>query len=734
LQTIAHELDDLVPVILTGADGIGQTSATGDDIQLIPVGQGFKNTFCVSTGPDGKAQTTVCGNDIPDAEENGIPSDNECDDGNIVDGDGCSSICVVEFCGDGVPNDFPNEECDDGNSNNRDDCLNTCQLPTCGDGFVHNEGTAPFEECDDGGTIDGDGCTADCMLEFCGDGVVNDSPNEECDNGEQNSDTEPDVCRTDCRLPHCGDEVVDSGEQCDDGNTNGRDDCPNTCQLPTCGDGFVHDKGTAPFEECDDGGTIDGDGCTADCRLEFCGDGVANDFPNEECEDGNQNGEDDCTNDCKLPICGDGFVHNEGTAPFEECDDGNRHNDDACLVGCINASCGDGFLQRGVEQCEPPNTPTCGENCLAILPPFCGDNVVDPPEEECDDGNNSNKDDCLNTCQIATCGDGFLHASGTPPLEECDDGNAAPGDGCSRICEIECGNGVIDGACVEGTVGLECSTDEDCDTGAGAGDGVCIAETCDPGAANLCLPGPETCSDVCGIEECGNAEVECAEQCDLGPANGVPGSGCEADCTRNVIGRRDVRGKSDECPSAWTLDAAPRDQRRTTQVCTDGDPCDFDAIPGQCTFRVGVCLNRPGVPGCTLGGLSSFDLRLKVNVSDQAAVAAEIITAAVAKLAPSSADVPGRCRRGLRGKVCSIPDNPECDTFFGAGDGICDVGTGVLFDPPLDPQDQGGDQISPCTPGKDIVVSAGARLKLRSLVHRTTGKRDRDMVRLLCEP
>lgn len=55
----------------------------------------------------------------------------ECDDGNTVGGDGCSSICTIEtpepdpFCGDGKINQ-PDEECDDGNNDNGDGCSAIC--------------------------------------------------------------------------------------------------------------------------------------------------------------------------------------------------------------------------------------------------------------------------------------------------------------------------------------------------------------------------------------------------------------------------------------------------------------------------------------------------------------------------------------------------------------------------------------------------------------------------------
>ena len=69
----------------------------------------------------------VCGNGI-------VESGEQCDDGNTVDGDGCSSTCTIEappvgpVCGDGEIG--PGEECDDGalNGTAGDDCSSTCQL------------------------------------------------------------------------------------------------------------------------------------------------------------------------------------------------------------------------------------------------------------------------------------------------------------------------------------------------------------------------------------------------------------------------------------------------------------------------------------------------------------------------------------------------------------------------------------------------------------------------------
>jgi cysteine-rich repeat protein len=88
--------------------------------------------------------------------------------------------CANAKCGDGFVWTGI-ESCDDGNLNNGDGCSSTCQLPKCGDGTVDTG-----EECDDGNTTNGDGCSSTCKLSTCGDGFVD--PNESCDLGAANAD------------------------------------------------------------------------------------------------------------------------------------------------------------------------------------------------------------------------------------------------------------------------------------------------------------------------------------------------------------------------------------------------------------------------------------------------------------------------------------------------------------------------------------------------------------------
>ena len=175
----------------------------------------------------GSAHAVQCGDGFLDE-----PAGEQCDDGNLIDGDGCSSICTFEvpepFCGDG--NLDPGEACDDGNNDDGDGCSANCTVePFCGDGNLD-----PGEACDDGNNADNDGCSADCTIEaFCGDGNLNDG--EECDDGNR---IEGDGCDNNCMIePFCGDGNLDPGEQCDDGNNVSGDGCSATCETEKGGEG-----------------------------------------------------------------------------------------------------------------------------------------------------------------------------------------------------------------------------------------------------------------------------------------------------------------------------------------------------------------------------------------------------------------------------------------------------------------------------------------------------------------
>ena len=106
------------------------------------------NDECLREGANfGQEKTTVlglvyeCGSNGLQQDANGAGED--CDDGNNINGDGCSSQCLSEgvessICGDG--NIGIGEDCDDGNNINGDGCSNICL----------NEGSAGFADCGNG--------------------------------------------------------------------------------------------------------------------------------------------------------------------------------------------------------------------------------------------------------------------------------------------------------------------------------------------------------------------------------------------------------------------------------------------------------------------------------------------------------------------------------------------------------------------------------------------------------
>jgi cysteine-rich repeat protein len=220
-----------------------------------------RGTLCDSTDPSCKAIAPgcerlapggaycegdtrfVCGPDLVSIEEEACAG--RCSGGE----------CIPADCGDGVVQD--DEECDDGNDVDTDDCTSTCLEATCGDGFLF----ARQEDCDDGNDIDTDDCPSTCRNARCGDGFTNEDV-EECDDANL---IETDACLSSCQSASCGDGVVFANtEECDDGNDIDTDDCPSTCKDATCGDGFVWKD----EEECDDDDIKVGDGCSSDCESE----------------------------------------------------------------------------------------------------------------------------------------------------------------------------------------------------------------------------------------------------------------------------------------------------------------------------------------------------------------------------------------------------------------------------------------------------------------------------------
>jgi cysteine-rich repeat protein len=124
---------------------------------------------------DGLGYATCTGQTLPSPETCGPAAiDENCNNQVNEQGAGCT-------CGDGWLS--VGEECDDGNDVETDACTSICAPPACGDGFLY-----PGEQCDDGNDVETDTCTSACAPPFCGDGFLQPNDGEVCDDGNQSDD------------------------------------------------------------------------------------------------------------------------------------------------------------------------------------------------------------------------------------------------------------------------------------------------------------------------------------------------------------------------------------------------------------------------------------------------------------------------------------------------------------------------------------------------------------------
>jgi len=135
-------------------------------------GDGCSSICTVEPPGGGEELLPVCGNLITESGEVCDGNSESCIinsyTGMRACAIGCESFGVCEtqqFCGDSVVNGL--EQCDDGNTLNGDGCSSTCAIeqggkspePACGNAILESD-----EECDDGNRISGDGCSSLCRL------------------------------------------------------------------------------------------------------------------------------------------------------------------------------------------------------------------------------------------------------------------------------------------------------------------------------------------------------------------------------------------------------------------------------------------------------------------------------------------------------------------------------------------------------------------------------------------
>ncbi|MBN1772307.1 MAG: DUF4215 domain-containing protein [Deltaproteobacteria bacterium] len=529
--------------------------------------------------------------------------------------------------------------------------------PTCGDGIVDLG-----EDCDDANDVEGDGCDNDCTYSCtssteCDDG--NDCNGTEsctdhaCVDGTPPADGtactqpsgEPGVCRGGaCVGADCGNGTVDTGEECDDGNTDDTDACLSTCQSASCGDGHVW-EGT---EACDDGNDLPDDGCESDCTFSCTTDA--------ECSDGEAcNGEETCGAShacvdgtppaegtactlpdgragvcrggvCAAPECGNGTVD-----AGEECDDGNTDNTDACLSTCRNASCGDGFVWAGHETCDGDSARACTSSCDTTGTETCDacnwSACVPPPEtcngldEDCVEGPDNGftcvmgaTGSCTTTCSSTgsrTCSTACEWGTCVPPAEVCngadDDcvGGADNGFDCVRAstqsCTTSCastGNQTCSDTCAWGSCAPPAEicngVDDDCVGGADNGFD-CVRDATRSCTTTCSSTGTETCGSTCAwgacvppAETCNGHDDDCDGICD-------DGFGCCAGTTvtcTTTCGSTGVGACTATCglPSGTACTPPVETCNGLDDDCVGGADNGFDCVMGATrTCTVGAC-------------------------------------------------------------------------------------------------------------------------------------------------
>ncbi|HJL20015.1 MAG TPA: MopE-related protein [Sandaracinaceae bacterium LLY-WYZ-13_1] len=226
------------------------------------------------------------------------------------------------------------------------------------------------------------------------------------------------------------------------------------CVASECGDGYVDE---AAGEECDDGNDMAFDGCEPDTCAFTCTDDA-------QCDDGREcNGVETCTDnlctpgsppgdgaECELDGGGDGVCRGDACVSAgcgngvvdggEDCDDGNEMDRDGCDVDCT-FSC----TMEGTEECSDGDVCN-GEETCDVATNAC----VDGEPLDCDDGDECTMNECDPTdgCMnplIDEDGDG--HAPDSLSCgDDCDDGDPDRFEGAEELCDgidNDC-NGIMD--------------------------------------------------------------------------------------------------------------------------------------------------------------------------------------------------------------------------------------------------------------------------------------------------
>lgn len=283
---------------------------------------------------------------------------------------------------------------------------------------------------------------------------------------------------------------------------------------------------------------------------------------------------------CRDPFadCLPGFVEIDG-----ECGkSGGSTSDTDPTTSGPPPECGNGMVEQG-EECEPPGPGGYGKCTMdCLLDRHCGDMVQDP-EEQCDDGtNNGSYNGCMPDCQARGpyCGDMTQDAG-----EQCDDGvNNGSYNGCMPGCQSRgpyCGDMVQDAG-------------EKCDDGA------------NDGSYNGCMPGCQARGPYCGdmmkhsMEDCEDGNTVDDDMC---------GNDCKAPACMDGVKEGSEEcddGNGDDNDTCSTLCVVPKcrdGKQQGNEECDDGNDVDNDTCSNDCTLPRSVFMTHDRFSG-KMGGIA----------------------------------------------------------------------------------------------------------------------------------